>query len=70
METAKANGINVHDYIWHILSEVPEYKTDEDFDRLLPWNVDNDSLMRMRNTRDSGKPDPTRAEPYVFRGVR
>jgi len=70
IETAKANGINVYDYIWYILSEAPGCKEDEDFDRLLPWNVDSESLMKMRNTRDSGKPDPTRTEPYIFRGVR
>jgi len=70
METAKANDINGYDYIWYILSEAPGCKKDEDFDRLLPWSVDNDSLMRMRNLRNSGKPDPTRTEPYIFRGVR
>lgn len=70
IETAKANDINVYDYIWYVLSEASTCKKDEDFDRLLPWNVSSESLMKMRNTRDSGKPDPDRTEPYVFRGVR
>lgn len=70
IETAKANGINVYDYIWHVLSEAPRCKNDEDYDRLLPWNVDSESLAKMRNIRDSGKPDPARTEPYIFRGIR
>ncbi|WP_155816688.1 hypothetical protein [Sphaerochaeta pleomorpha] len=35
---------------------------------LISRNVDSESLMKMRNTRDSGKPDPTRTEAYIFRG--
>lgn len=53
----------------YILSEAPGCKEDKDFDRLMPWNVDGDALMRMRNLRDSGKPDPARTEPYIFRGI-
>lgn len=70
IETAKANGTNVYDYLWHVLSEAPGCKTEEDFDRLLPWNIDDASLTRMRNLRDSGKPDHARIEPYLFRGAR
>jgi hypothetical protein len=28
------------------------------------------AIMKMRNTRDSGKPDLARTEPYIFRGAR
>ena len=41
METAKANGLRLEDYILHLLSVLPECfetDTDADIDVLLPWS--------------------------------
>jgi hypothetical protein len=37
VETAKANGLVVHDYISHCLQHIAEQP--ENFESLLPWNV-------------------------------
>ena len=43
METAKANGLRLEDYILHLLSALPEHfeaDPDADIDDLLPWSDD------------------------------
>jgi len=70
IETAKANGINVFDYLWHCLFTAPACRSDEDWDALLPWNVDQQQIAALKVLRDSAKPDPGRTEPYVLRGKR
>jgi transposase len=37
IESAKANGINSRDYIYHLLEEIPKATTIEDFEKLLPY---------------------------------
>jgi transposase len=37
IESAKANGINSRDYIYHLLEEIPKATTVEDFEKLLPY---------------------------------
>jgi len=41
VETAKENGLNPYTYLTHLFEKLPnlESRTDEDLDRLLPWNV-------------------------------
>ena len=42
METAKANGLRLEDYIQHLLSVLPdrfEADPEADIDDLLPWNA-------------------------------
>ena len=39
VETAKANGLEPHAYLAHILTELPKAVTAEDIEALLPWNV-------------------------------
>jgi transposase len=69
VETAKANGINVYDYLWYCLSEAPKCRTESDWDALLPWNMDSKKTEQLKAIRNSATPDPTRKTPYVLRGA-
>jgi transposase len=69
VETAKANGINVYDYLWYCLSEAPKCRTESDWDALLPWNMDGKKTEQLKAIRNSATPDPTRKTPYVLRGA-
>lgn len=40
IETAKANGLNVYDYLQHIFKELPTAQSVEHIESLLPWNTD------------------------------
>ncbi|MGB4407694.1 MAG: IS66 family transposase [Sphaerochaeta sp.] len=70
IETAKANHVNPYDYVWYILTKAPLCKTEEDWDQLLPWNMDNDQIKKMHDTRNSAAPDPNRTSPYIIRGAK
>jgi len=39
IETAKANGIDPHNYVRHLLEKLPLATTLDDYEQLLPWNV-------------------------------
>lgn len=68
IETAKANGVNPELYLEHILTFGTEAKTKDDYEKLLPWNVDLGRTMEARRLRAEAKPDPERTEPYVLCG--
>jgi hypothetical protein len=70
IETAKANSLNVYDYIWYCLARGPSCKTQEQWDTLLPWNVDQSEIASLKDLRSLAKPDPDRTEPYLLRGKR
>ena len=42
IETAKANNLNVYDYLQHIFKELPNAQSVEQVEALLPWNVELD----------------------------
>lgn len=44
IETAKANGLEPFVYLQHIFTQLPLAQTVEDFENLLPWNVDRAAL--------------------------
>jgi len=44
VETAKANGLEPYRYLRQIFTELPRAQTIEEIERLLPWNVDKDSI--------------------------
>ena len=69
IETAKANGVNVYDYLWYCLSEASKCRTEEDWEALLPWNMEADRLSELKRVRASAKPDPDRKDPYILRGA-
>ncbi|TVZ37641.1 transposase [Alteromonadaceae bacterium 2753L.S.0a.02] len=39
IETAKANKLNIYDYLTHVFKELPNARSIEDIDALLPWNT-------------------------------
>lgn len=47
IETAKDNRLNEYAYLKHIFSELPKAQCVEDFEKLLPWNVDKDNLDQL-----------------------
>ncbi|MDD3997602.1 MAG: IS66 family transposase [Sphaerochaetaceae bacterium] len=69
VETAKLNGVNVADYLWYCLDEAPRCKTDSDWEKLLPWNMDTIKIAELKKRRASALPDAMRTEPYVLRGA-
>ena len=40
VQTARANGLEPYAYLKHVFEKLPEAKTADDFEALLPWNVD------------------------------
>ena len=67
VETAKENGLNPEDYIEYILTYGPSTPK-EQYDSLLPWNVDLSRIEKLHAAKAIAKPDPTRTEPYIFTG--
>ena len=47
LATAQANGHDPCHYERYICKELPRAKTVEDVERLLPWNLDPESLWRL-----------------------
>ena len=67
VETAKENGLNPEDYLEYILTYGPSTPK-EQYDSLLPWNVDLSRIEKLHAAKAIAKPDPTRTEPYIFTG--
>jgi len=44
IETAKANGLEAYSYLRHIFEKLPLAKTLEEYETLLPWNLDQKQL--------------------------
>jgi len=39
IETAKANGLELYEYIMQVLTALPYAESVEDIEALLPWNI-------------------------------
>ena len=72
MESCKALGVNVHDYLTHLLLNANTIKDgDEDFwTALLPGRCDVSDANVYRERLLEAVPDPIRTEPYRLRGKR
>ncbi|MFN3078140.1 MAG: transposase domain-containing protein, partial [Alphaproteobacteria bacterium] len=44
IETAKANGLEPFAYLRHLFTELPTAQTVDDYEKLLPWNIDQAAL--------------------------
>ena len=44
IETAKAHGVNVQDYLTHIYKELPLVESIDGYEKLLPWNFKPDNI--------------------------
>lgn len=45
IETAKANELNEYDYLKWVFTKLPNAQTVQDFEKLLPWNIDKTILV-------------------------
>lgn len=45
IETAKANGIEPHSYLNYIFEQIPLCKSEADYEKLLPMNIDRTKIM-------------------------
>lgn len=49
VEMAKANGVNVYHYLTYLLEKQPnDSMSDEELDRLAPWNEDVKAELKRR----------------------
>lgn len=69
IETAKHQGLNPLDYVEALCTFGPGCKTDEQWEALLPWNIDLSKLEELRNRRVNATPNPERTSPYNFVGA-
>jgi len=67
-QNAKLNGINEMNYLWALMDRIPSCSNEEDWNNLLPWNIDLSDISDKKALLSSAKPDPSRNEPYVIRG--
>ena len=67
VNTAKENGLNPEDYLEYILTYGPSTPK-ENYDTLLPWNIDMSRIEKLHERKANAKPDPNRTKPYVFTG--
>lgn len=44
--TAKSHGLNPFYYLAYVFKHLPEAKTVEDVEKLLPWNVDSEQMKQ------------------------
>ncbi len=47
IETAKANGLEPYAYLRYLFAKLPFAETPEDYQALLPKNLDNDTLSQV-----------------------
>lgn len=48
IETSKANDLNPYGYLKFIFEQTPLFKSDKDFEKLLPWNCDREEINRIQ----------------------
>lgn len=48
IETAKANGVEPYAYLRHVFDRIPAAQTLEDFEALLPWNLNRDKQPQVK----------------------
>lgn len=69
IETAKLADISPSDYLEYVCTFGPHCTTDEQWESLLPWNIDLGKLELLRRDRATAKADGERTSPYVFCGA-
>ena len=47
INTAMLNGHNPYTYLAHVFKELPTVSTIEEFEALLPWNINPDTLEKL-----------------------
>jgi transposase len=54
IETCRANGMEPYHYLRHIFKELPKVKVIEEYESLLPWNLDGSTLVESRLADEGG----------------
>jgi len=54
IETCRTNGLEPYHYLRHILKELPQASSMEDYERLLPWKLDAETLVDSRLADEGG----------------
>jgi len=54
VETAKANGFDPYTYLRHIFKKLPTASSAEDYEALLPWNLDPKTLQPVSKSATDG----------------
>ena len=49
IETCKAHDVDPYSYLKYVLGKIRDCRSDEQYDQLLPFNVDRDALVKMRD---------------------
>lgn len=69
IETAKRANVAANDYIEYVLTFAPYgSKDDEEWEKMLPWNIDLERLRSHRALVASAKADERRTDPYILCG--
>ena len=69
IENAKLCGLNPEDYMEAVCTFGPRCKSDEEFERLLPWNIDLTEVSTLRENRFKAKPIPGNSKPFKLSGA-
>jgi len=69
IETAKSNKLNTYDYLWYILTKAQTCSTNQDWDKLMPWNVSKEDLNQLHKIYNNAHPDSERKDEYIIRGA-
>ena len=69
IETAKLAGISPSDYIEYVCTFGPFCASDDQWESLLPWNIDLKRLEFLRSNLRSAQGDRQRSKPYIFCGA-
>lgn len=70
LENAKLSSVNPHDYLWAVLNQAPLCQKEEDWQTLLPWNIDLGCVQNKKALIATAKPIEGRTEEYTIRGGR
>ena len=68
IETCKAMNIDTIQYLTFLFSNSNGLKSEEQWDSMLPWNVDLKFAVKYIEKLKTAIPDSTRTEPYILRG--
>lgn len=70
LENAKLSSVNPHDYLWAVLDRAPLCQKEEDWQALLPWNIDLGGVQEKKASIVAARPLEGRTKEYTIRGGR
>ena len=70
VESCKALEIDVNTYLTHVLLNAGGAKTEEDWDNLLPMNVNLEATSKYLDKLATASANPEQTESYILRGKK